>query len=124
MKIIIENDVFDIANRLKEIDETYYILYDKIKCRYEVWSKDIVNILCFVVPYNTLDARTIMYAQKTNSNNAQKLFEEIEKNNNDKNMYIQNKISDENSYKFKEIFNYEKLSKQMTPSKSYCTTWV
>lgn len=124
MKIIIESDMFDIVKRLKQIDQSYFVVYDNIKNRYEVWSEEVQKVLCFVVPFNTLDARTIVYANKTNSSNAQKIYQEIEKYNNDKVANIYNKIVDENSYKFKEIFNYEKLSKQMTPNLAYRTKWV
>lgn len=124
MKIQIINDVFDIVNRLKEIDESYYVVYDNMKKRFEVWSDDLINTMCFVVPFDSLDYRTINYAYMTNSNNAQKIYDEIEKFNNDKIVRDKNKIVDENSYKFKEIFNYEKLSKQMTTSKAFCAKWV
>lgn len=124
MKIKIENDVFDICNRLKEIDDTYYVVYDTIKNRFEIWSEDIKNILCFVVPYRTLDARTLVHANKTNSNNAKNIFEEIDRVNEEKNNSIKNKILDETSFKFREIYNYEKLSKQMSQNSSYKSRWV
>ncbi len=123
MKIKINDDVFDIVKRLQDIDDSYYVLYDNVKNRYEVWSL-CEKSMCFVVPYATLDARTIAYALKTNSNNAQKLFNEIDKNNNEIMKNECNKIIDQNTYKFKEIFEYEKLSRQMSLDKAFCTTWV
>lgn len=123
MKIKIYNDVFDIVKRLKEIDDSYYVVYDNVKKRYEVWSL-CEKSMCFVVPYTTLDARTIAYALKTNSNNAQKLFNEIDKNNNDIVKNERNKFTDQNTYKIKEIFEYEKLSRQVSLNEAFCTTWV
>ncbi|MBR6788459.1 MAG: hypothetical protein IKM44_01480 [Clostridia bacterium] len=62
----VTDDLYFIASRLKEIDPTYYVVYNLIKLRYEVHSKEQRgNTLCFVVPYGNLDARTIEYAKRT-----------------------------------------------------------
>lgn len=65
-RIKITDDVFFIASRLKEVDPTYYVVYDPDRRRYEVHSDgQRGNSLCFVVPYDRLDARTIDYALRT-----------------------------------------------------------
>ena len=59
-KIMITNDVFDIAKRIKEIDPDYFVVYDKKLCRFEVHNKrQRPDTLCLVLPYNTLDCRAI-----------------------------------------------------------------
>ena len=59
-KVMITNDVFDIAKRIKEIDEDYFVVYDKRLCRFEVHNKrQRPDTLCLVLPYDTLDCRTI-----------------------------------------------------------------
>lgn len=64
--IPVTDDVFFIASRLKEIDSTYYVLYNKRLKRYEVHSDEQRGgSLCFVVPYPVLDARTVEYAKRT-----------------------------------------------------------
>lgn len=58
--------MYFIASRLKEIDPTYYVVYDPKKRRYEVHSDEQRGgSLCFVVSYYRLDARTIDYALET-----------------------------------------------------------
>ncbi len=62
----VTDDVFFISSRLKEIDPSYYVVYNLLKSRYEVHSKEQRgNTLCFVVPYDRLDARTLEYAART-----------------------------------------------------------
>lgn len=124
MKIQIVNDLFKIVNRLREIDESYFVVYDTNKKRFEVWTSVPKKTMCFVVKNKTLDSRVIQYALSTSSKNAEKLYEKIEKNNNEISNKIITKIKDENECKFKEIYNYEKLSKEMDLSKSFKTTWV
>ena len=124
MKIQIVNDLFEIVNRLREIDESYFVIYDTNKKRFEVWTSVPKKTMCFVVKNKTLDSRVILYALSTSSKNAEKLYEKIEKNNNEISNKIITKIKDENECKFKEIYNYEKLSKEMDLSKSFKTTWV
>jgi len=80
--MLIKNDVFDIASRLKEIDNSYYIIFNPEKKRFEVHSSEIgKSSLCFVVPFDRLDKRTIDYALKTRVQNIKKLEKEIEENN-------------------------------------------
>ena len=80
--IKIDNDVFFITQRLKEIDDSYEVYYNlQIRC-YEVHSsKQSKNSFCFKVPYSSLDERTLQYALKTRSENRDKIIAEIEKYN-------------------------------------------
>ncbi len=80
--IDIENDVYFISRRLKEIDKSYEVKYNLNQNAYEVHSNEQErNSYCFRVPYPVLDERTISYALKTRAENRDKLIEEIEKNN-------------------------------------------
>ena len=78
--IEITNDLFDIAWRLRSVNDSYRLYYNTQKCRYEVRNGD-TNALEFVVPYGELDARTVEYARYTSVSNANALLEEIERNN-------------------------------------------
>ena len=62
----VTDDLYFIASRLKEIDDTYRVVYNVRRGRYEVHSDaQKGNTLCFVVPYPVLDARTLNYAART-----------------------------------------------------------
>ncbi len=62
----ITDDLYFIASRLKEIDPSYFVVYNLLRSRYEVHSKEQRgDTLCFVVPYKALDARTLEYAART-----------------------------------------------------------
>ena len=78
--ILITSDLFDIAWRLRSVNDGYRLYYNTQKCRYEV-RNSITDALEFVVPYDELDARTVEYARYTSVQNANALFEEIERNN-------------------------------------------
>jgi len=71
-------DVFDIADRLKEIDEGYRLFYNNAKKRFEVHGRAGLEV---VVPYRELDARTLSHARKTRIENRERLLLEIEKAN-------------------------------------------
>ena len=43
MKIKIESDVFDIAKRLKQINESYYILFDTSKQKIRNYIIDFID---------------------------------------------------------------------------------
>lgn len=78
--IEITNDLFDIAWRLRSVNNSYRLYYNTQKCRYEVRNSN-TNALEFVVPYDELDARTVEYARYTSVQNAELIFSDIEKNN-------------------------------------------
>ena len=78
--IEITNDLYDIALRLRSVNDSYRVYYNVAKSRYEVWNAD-ANRLEFILPYDELDARAVEYARYTSVQNAAALIEEIERNN-------------------------------------------
>ena len=78
--IEITNDLFDIASRLRAINDDYRLYYNAQKRRYEVHSAKRQR-LQFIVPYDELDARTVEYARYSRVENAKRIFEDIEKHN-------------------------------------------
>jgi hypothetical protein len=77
MKVKIENDLYDIANRLKSIDSGYFVVYDISRQKYEVHnSSNIGNTYCLTVPYEYLDARTVALVYKTRRERFDKIFED------------------------------------------------
>lgn len=80
--IQISNDLFDIVNRLKEIDADYAVYYNAAASCFEVHSsRQRGNTLCLKVPYEKLDARTVDLVQATRVQNAKKLFLQMENDN-------------------------------------------
>lgn len=65
MRIRIENDLFGIADRLKNIDSDYAVFYDKKKCKFELHNMRLRPTLQVVLPYPRLDKRALDYALKT-----------------------------------------------------------
>ena len=76
--IEIEHDVFDIAWRMKSIDERYRLYYNRKAKRYEVYIGDMLES---VIPYDTLDIRMLEYLRKTRRENINALMAEIEEHN-------------------------------------------
>ena len=82
--IVIENDVFDIAKRIKEIDNRYFIVYDSKSKKFQLHQNNGGQdsyVLTF--PFAYLDARAITYTQKTRVSRLDQIVKEINKNNSD-----------------------------------------
>lgn len=80
--VIIENDLFGIAARLKSIDDGYFVVYNKFKHKFEVHnSRQRGDTYSLSVPYPSLDARTVSLVLRTRAENAKKLFEQMEREN-------------------------------------------
>jgi hypothetical protein len=75
MKEVI-SDLFNISSRLRQVDKEYKIFL--INNKFEVRKR---GEICFVVPFDELDYRTIEYARKTRIENFEDLIEEMDEHN-------------------------------------------
>ena len=79
---VILNDPCFIAQRIKYINERYFIVFNINKQKYEVHCLgQIGGTFCFTLPYDTLDERTLFYTLKTQSQNASEIIKELDKQN-------------------------------------------
>lgn len=63
---LVENDLYRIADRIRRIDPDYFILFNKKNRCYEVHNtSNTGSTFCFVVPYEKLDTRTLVYCRET-----------------------------------------------------------
>ena len=82
MLVEIQNDVYFISSRVKEIDKDYQIFFNTNRKVFEIHNKgQIGDSYCLTVPYSLLDERTVKNVRKTRVENRKKLFEELEKSN-------------------------------------------
>ncbi|MDE6060736.1 MAG: hypothetical protein K2G31_04635 [Clostridia bacterium] len=74
----IKEDLFDIARRLREIDERY-VLYRNLRLnRFEIHANGALQI---VVPFAELDARTLELARSTRLEYADRLMRRLDEEN-------------------------------------------
>jgi hypothetical protein len=79
---LIENDLYDISSRLKEIDEDYFIVYNLKRGRYEVHQRrQPGGSYCLTVPYGELDARTVELVKRTRRQYREDALKDIERHN-------------------------------------------
>ena len=79
---VVTGDLYGISERIKEIDENYFLYYSYRTHRYEVHnSNQRGHSLSLVLPYETLDERTLRHVRRTRSERAKELFDEMEKEN-------------------------------------------
>lgn len=65
---LVKNDTNHIAERIRYIEDGYFILQDVVSGDYEVHStENIGDTYCFAVPYDSLDARTLEYCRYTST---------------------------------------------------------
>ena len=72
------HDLFHLSERIKAIDPDYEIYRNQRLNRWEVhWH----GKLAFVVPFDELDVRTLVYTQQTRRENADDIEREIDEGN-------------------------------------------
>ena len=80
--IIIENDVYGIVERVKEIDDSYYIVFNLPEKRYELHSSEQGrSTFCLAFPYEELDERVVWHTLRTRVERHKELIFEMEEQN-------------------------------------------
>lgn len=103
--VCIENDLYDIASRVKEIDEDYYVVYNLKRQGYEIHHKKSRPTLSIVVG-KELDQRVLNKLRETRIVRLNEIIDDIEKTNERIEQEKQKSLSDEARYKAKQICNY------------------
>ena len=81
-KLTIENDLFDISGALRSVDPGYFILYDKLRGRFEVHnSAQAGGTYCLTLPYPVLDRRAAVYVRRSRSERGEAFLAELEREN-------------------------------------------
>ena len=123
--IKISNDVFDIVNRVKEINSGYFIVYNTKKHKYEVHNSNQVGSSFCITCENGLNSTVISKLRKTRIENIDKILKEIDENNAKNEQITKNAMTDETSFKLKEMFDYAKKRESDSDFvDSYKTTWA
>ena len=82
MQIQIHSDALFVVDRLKQIDDGYFVIYNTSKNKYELHhSKQIGSSYCLTCPYPCLKERFIIFAQKTKTQNSKEIIKQIENHN-------------------------------------------
>lgn len=76
--ILITDDLYGIASRLREIDDDYRVYRNPDKHRFEVHSKSGLQVVC---PWEELDARLIAYVRETRVQRLDELMRAIDEEN-------------------------------------------
>lgn len=123
MKIKIENDVFEITQRIKKIDEGYFIVFDTLKQRFELHNSEQVNTYCLTVPYDNLDDRLIDLVMYSKIDNIDNIINEIDINNKVIEGKSINKLKDQTGYMIREIYNFCNNSSKIYNVNSLDNVW-
>ena len=74
-------DVFYIADRIKQIDPAYYIMFNRSSCCYQVHAGKGENTLQLDLPFDILDSRALNYVRQTAVSRINEYLAEIDKAN-------------------------------------------
>lgn len=123
MKIEINNDVYDVVKRIKEIDEDYFVLYNINKGVYELNHKNQENTYCLTIPYDELDSRTIEIVLWSQVSNIDNIMDEIDKYNIANESNTQKLVKSATDYMVREIYEFANNSSKILTLDSFSTTW-
>ncbi len=78
---VIEDDMFGVARRLREIDSGYFVFLNYKTGKFEVHNRRSSPTLCLVLPYETLDERTVNRVRYTRAERAKAIIADMERHN-------------------------------------------
>lgn len=67
--------------RLKSIDDGYFVFLNYKTGRFEIHNGKDTRTLCLVLPFDTLDERTVTRVRYTRAERAREIAESIERDN-------------------------------------------
>lgn len=113
MKIKVESDVFDIVERIKDVDENYYILFNMDNGFFELHNSNQPNTYCLTIPYSELDSRILDLIFVTSVGNIDKKFDDIDKNNKNTEQQCVENVKNICSDKVCDIYNFSNNSSKI-----------
>lgn len=123
MKIKVESDVFDICDRVKEIDEGYFILYDTNKNIFELHNSNQCDTFCLTIPFKHLESNLLDLINLSSITNIDKIIDDIDDNNRILEENFSKKNRDTSNYMLREIYNYCSNSSKEYSKNSFATIW-
>lgn len=73
--------MFGVARRLKGIDDGYFVFLNYKTGKFEVHNRRYTPTLCLVLPYKTLDERTVNRVLYTRAERVKQIIADIERQN-------------------------------------------
>lgn len=123
MKIEIDDDIFDVSKRLKEIDEGYFVLFDIDRNMFEIHYRYQPNTYCLSVNCGNFDGGVLDLVRSTNIANIDKIIENIDKNNHDNVTNISNANKNYIDYHVREIYDFANNSSKTIGSNLFESIW-
>lgn len=79
---VIEDDMLGVCARLRSIDDGYFVFLNYKTGKFEVHNRhDSPNTLCLVLPYDTLDERTVRKVMSTRAERVAELVARLDAEN-------------------------------------------
>ena len=73
--------MFGVCRRLKSIDDGYFVFLNYKTGKFEVHNGKDTRTLCLVLPYDTLDERTVRRVLYTRAERADRIAAQMERDN-------------------------------------------
>ena len=124
MRIEIESDVFDIVNRIKEIDDGYRIMLNLKTGLLELHNINQRNTFCFNIKNNEISSKLIDDIFYSNISNVDNIINDIDNINSEIEKQSKNSAKDLTTYMAKEIFSFSNnSSKNYDLDKAFSNVW-
>lgn len=123
MKIRIEEDLFDIVSRIREIDDGYFVVFDDSKNCFEIHNSKQINTYCLTVPFDTLDSRCIDLVNSTSTRYFDNIIYDIDRNNIKVEENNKNNLKSQTDFMLREIYDFCNNSSKKFNEISFQTQW-
>lgn len=124
MLIKIFEDTHDIIQRLREINNSYFVVYNTERECFEIHNSGQKNTFCLTVPFPCLDCRAVDLTLKTRRENIDKILNEIDRDNDRIDEQNKKAVRNLSEWKLKEYYSYANGHEEKNIANAYVTKWV
>lgn len=122
--ILVENNVFDIPKRLREIDPGYFVMFNPENQKYELHNENQDTTYCLTFPFDELDSRAIDYTRETRIERKDIILKQIKQHNEKVERDRRNEFEDKVDYIAREIHRSALRRNEIPDPGAFTTRWV
>lgn len=122
--ILVEDNVFNIPSRLKEIDPGYFVMFNPASQQYELHNEYQDTTYCLTFPFDGLDCRAIDYTMETRIERKDIILKQIKRHNEKVEADRRNRFDDKIDYIAREVHRSALRRNEIPDAGAFATRWV
>ena len=120
----VNDNVFDIPKRLREIDPGYFVMFNPKNQKYELHHEGQDITYCLTFPFDELDGRALVYARETRIERINTIRRQMKEHNEKLEADSREEFDDKIGYISREIHRSALRRNEVPDAGAFKTRWI